>query len=428
MNTVKAATRLPWEPVSQSKQRRNVSDTVKKIFSQIANCLHPLLRWILPYLSYTIDKYICSPASIVIFTRSKRTLQKICLRMWRRFSNDLCDAQRAVRHVEYVREGLEFNRKFAPGVYLGIACVKKPKPNWNKVTEWRGVERGKLISNPAWDSLVEQEECMENVEYAFVMKCLPESWRLGEQLLSKKLANEHSMQFLAKEIALMHKSLEPSKQFMGSSQRVKSKLNLNMLLLKSILPYITSSYKEENYKSLIFLMKEAFDCSSFLFEVRYRDGHIKRCHGDLKAANLWIRPALTWPWYWSIGTKIFKRQLLALDCIDFNAEFCNIDTLSDIAMLAIDIEMHLMNSNCRESAVHLAGCFLTTYLKIVGEDSERVQPLLEYYLTEKAVVCACICVLYEKNYDRAKKYLDVAVAHAKKLQTCSILCKQEGTV
>ncbi|HZU02836.1 MAG TPA: hypothetical protein VFA10_24410 [Ktedonobacteraceae bacterium] len=430
MGTVKANTRTSRWLLLQSRQRGDAYNLSHNFLSFIVDIfINPLRRIFLPYLSYNVDKSIYSAATVVIFTRSKRTLEKICLRLWRRFSNDLCDAQSMARHFEYVREGLEINRKFAPGVYLGVACVKRPKPNWNKVTEWREVERGKLITNPIWNIMAEQYEWTGNIEYAFVMKCLPQSWRLDNQLQSKKLANERSMRFLAQEIAYMHKNLETSKQAMGTPQGIQSKLNLNLSLLQSILPHVHCDIKQkENYKHLINIMKKAYIYFIPSFNERYKNSHIKRCHGDLKAANLWIRPAFTWPWHWSIGTKRFKKQLLALDCIDFNAKFCNIDTLSDIAMLAIDIEMYLMNYNCIESAVHLVGCFLTTYLERVGEDSQQVQPLLEYYLTEKAIVCACISVLYEKNAGRAKKYLDVAMAHAKKLQASFASCKQEGTV
>ena len=146
------------------------------------------------------------------------------------------------------------------------------------------------------------------------------------------------------------------------------------------------------------------------FNKRYREGHIKRCHGDLKAANLWVCPP--------DNDSQAQERLIPLDCVDFNPEFCNIDTLSDVAMLAIDLEMRLGNpvgnGNEKLSGQQLARHFLHTYLKASGE-SETVWPLLEYYMTEKAMVCAYMSVQYDGLPTLGEKYLEVVLTHAKEL-------------
>src|SRR5260370_41514472 len=120
----------------------------------------------------------------------------------------------------------------------------------------------------------------------------------------------------------------------------------------------------------------------------------KRCHGDLKATNLWVRPKSSLG-----GLKKNGQELIALDCVDFNPDFCHIDTLSDVAMLAIDIEMHLTsktdNSINARFGQKLAEHFLYTYLEEAKERSEAVWPLLEYYMTEKSMVCAYVSILYD---------------------------------
>jgi hypothetical protein len=41
---------------------------------------------------------------------------------------------------------------------------------------------------------------------------------------------------------------------------------------------------------------------------------------------------------------------------------------------------------------------------------------LEYYMTEKAMICAFMSILYDQLPTLGEKYLDVAFAHAQKLQ------------
>ena len=171
-----------------------------------------------------------------------------------------------------------------------------------------------------------------------------------------------------------------------------------------------------------------------LFKQRYDSHCIKRCHGDLKTTNLWIKPE---------GSYLFglikkPRQLFAIDCIDFNPEFCHIDMLSDVAMLAIDLEMHLLtdwlkaNSSSNEKdGKSLIEYFLDCYLREMAEDGEKWNPLLEYYMTEKSMVCAYVSILYDERPYIGKKYLEVAHIHAQQLENLlkqSALKKQTSSL
>ncbi len=176
----------------------------------------------------------------------------------------------------------------------------------------------------------------------------------------------------------------------------------------------------ERYIWISNLIAQAYKAYRDLFQKRHDAHHIKRCHGDLKTTNLWIEPEKTF----LFGLKKYPRQLLALDCVDFNPEFCHIDTLSDVAMLAIDLEMHLsdwlkMSSN-RQEGEALTRYFLKCYLGEMKEDSEEnsrvLWSLLEYYMTEKSMVCAYVSILYDERPVIGKKYLEVALAHAQRLE------------
>ncbi len=65
--------------------------------------------------------------------------------------------------------------------------------------------------------------------------------------------------------------------------------------------------------------------------------------------------------------------------------------------------------------------FLESYLSGMKEDVQKVKPLLEYYITEKAMVCMYVSVLFdghegERKYVMAKDYLRIALSHAKRLK------------
>lgn len=353
-------------------------------------------------LIYSIDEYIVSPATEIMFTHSKRTNLPICLKIWQPWKDTLYNTEDIQQCTEYLLEGLAFNRKFAKWVYLGIAHVEK--------REDRNIHRGKLIAHPKKNKL------NMGVRYGLVMKRLQKSWRLDEQLCSGKSSTKKGMEFLAEEIAHMHVRLEKSPSDYGTPEKINEKMQLNRDLLKQALVRLIEQKMDiTNYKLLGDILERAFCKLEQEFRQRYESGHIKRCHGDLKSPNLWIAPRNLFRW---------KTQLLPLDCVDFRPDFCHIDTLSDIAMLVVDIEARFpqwqdeqTKMQCTKSpAQHFLGIYLAKVEKRLAEDRSTIEAMLEYYLTEKAIVCGSISILYDEVPELGKRYLDLAVSHAENLQ------------
>jgi len=79
-------------------------------------------------------------------------------------------------------------------------------------------------------------------------------------------------------------------------------------------------------------------------------------------------------------------------------------------------------SNCSDTcedkryARKLTNHFLYTYLRKIKAKDKAIWPLLEYYLTEKAMVCAYMSILHDELPTLGKKYLDVALGHAQRLE------------
>ncbi len=364
---------------------------------------------------YPIEYEIILTTTIVIFTRSKRTVQTICLKLWQRSEDEVVNDKLVKRDEDYLLEGLAFNRKFAqfegPGfnwgfaknVYLGIAPVTLSE-------DTKKIRRGQLIGNP------EKSRLVPEVQYVLIMRRLNEHWRLDHQLRQSRVGKGVSIDFLANEVAQMHKQLEKSPDEFGTPTRILLKLNLNVeLFLEASGKLSNDQSNVKKYGLITKCISQACEAYTELFRRRHQGGQIKRCHGDLKATNLWVRPAKKL----FFGLKKYPQQLLALDCIDFNPEFCHIDTLSDVAMLAIDIEMHLMDRSImagnRNYGQGFANYFLDSYLREYGKD-EDAWPLLQYYMTEKAMVCAYVSILYDGLPALGEKYLDIAYTHAQQLE------------
>ena len=131
------------------------------------------------------------------------------------------------------------------------------------------------------------------------------------------------------------------------------------------------------------------------FEQRIQQQRIKRCHGDLKAQNILIAQYKPW------NDGDLWRRIWILDTIDFNPSYSNIDVLSDLAMLIIDVQV-------RMKTPWLADFMVDEYLSVTKQQDEVSRFVLSYYLVEKAFVGAAISIVYDNLPDLGWGYLEVA--------------------
>ena len=93
--------------------------------------------------------------------------------------------------------------------------------------------------------------------------------------------------------------------------------------------------------------------------------------------------------------------MLLLDAADFNPSYTHIDILSDIALLAADIQ-------ARTNSLSLANCLLESYLEMNGQRDEVSRAVLGYYLVEKAIVGAAVSLVYDHLPELGHAFLRVA--------------------
>jgi len=132
-----------------------------------------------------------------------------------------------------------------------------------------------------------------------------------------------------------------------------------------------------------------------LIEDRLAGGFVRDCHGDLHLGNL----------------AIVDGQVTPFDCIEFNPELRCIDTISEIAFVAMDLQARGYSAG--------AWRFINRYLHNTGDYAGIA--LLRYYIVYRALVRAKVEALRldqltpggdfdSSHYEEVYRYLDLARA------------------
>ena len=309
----------------------------------------------------------------------------------------------SAKRRECLIEGLHCNRSFTDGIQLGLARFCGCDWKHDKLSS---INIGEIKSDPVL------EELDPNAEYVLVMQKLHQKHRLDMLL---KEGNSISLQYyeqvLTQFMCHLHinstlpVNLTDNTQVWGSVAQLEQKLRLNLTTVekpgddvKSKPVLHTDHYKRllSTCKSLRQTLLPVFSQEPFsrYFLKRVDKGQIKHCHGDLKARNIWILPSS------DNSNAALWDGVRVLDAIDFNPAFCNIDTLSDFAMLVTDI-------HARTNLESLADRMVESYLRLTNQLDQADRFILNYYLVEKAFVGSFVCILYDDQLTLGKAYLDV---------------------
>ncbi len=215
----------------------------------------------------------------------------------------------------FCEEELRLNRRMAPQLYLAVVPIC-------------GGEKGPQVGGEG-----------RAIEYAVKMHQFRQSAQLDKQL-DAGLLNENDMGDLAATIAAYHRDavvLDFSSD-QDAVRQVRTPQLDNFPPIKSVTDMnITHRVREWTAQSL-------GDLEHTLIE-RHKNGFVRECHGDLHLANL-VR---------------LSSGIVAFDCVEFSAALRNIDVISDIAFLAMDLVA------CARQ--DLAGILVNRYLECTGDYS-----------------------------------------------------------
>lgn len=278
----------------------------------------------------------------------------------------------------YCREELRLNQPWAPEIYIDVVPIT--------------LSDDQLLVNGDGPA----------VEYAVRMHQFSQNQRLDLQLDANQLSAD-DMDDLASNIARRHQSANVT----GPAGRDEKLAHIRDDMWDN-LNALEGQPAAKNLQNLRQWTARQLDRLEPVLQRRFDDGFVRECHGDLHLSNLVRLPG----------------GITAFDCIEFGAEFRNIDVMSDIAFLVMD----LVSRQRTDLAYH----FLNRYLELTGDyDSMEIFTL---YFVYRCLVRAKVAAIrsQERKHDnevksdlsKVRKYCEIALQQT--LQPTPILIAMQG--
>jgi aminoglycoside phosphotransferase family enzyme/predicted kinase len=263
----------------------------------------------------------------------------------------------------FCEEELRLNRRMAPQLYLDVVPIC-------------GSEKSPQVGGEG-----------RAIEYALSMRQFRQSAQLDKQL-DAGLLNENDMRDLAETISTYHRDAVVLD--FGSDQDAVGQISTPQL---SNFPPISSVTDMKTTRRVReWTTRSLRDLERTLIE-RHKNGFVRECHGDLHLENL-VR---------------LSSGIVAFDCVEFSAALRNIDVISDVAFLAMDLV-----ARARQD---LAGIFVNRYLECTGDYSGM--SVFGLYFVYHSMIRAKVAAVRSRerqeaegrveDIDQLKHYLAVAI-------------------
>jgi len=271
------------------------------------------------------------------------------------------------KRKRFCEEEVRLNKRLSPEVYIEVVSV-------NEI-----------------DDILEFNGNGEIVDYAVKMKRLDQKTRMDLLLGEKKVGLDHVKE-IAHIVAEFHKEIDViSEPGYGSADIVKRQIDD----LGNFRDIIEDACGLGGIVDFILERSDGFiERNRSEFEKRQKNGKVRDCHGDLHSANIFI------------GEKI-----TIFDCIEFSRDFRFIDTASEIAFMAMDLDAF--------GEEELANLFVDEY--IAKSNDEDLRSMIRIYKCYRANVRAKIAAIdYSQNKkdeakERITKYIKLAERYANSL-------------
>jgi len=250
----------------------------------------------------------------------------------------------------FCEEELRLNRRMAPQLYLDVVPIC-------------GNEKSPQVGGEG-----------RAIEYALKMHQFQQSAQLDKQL-DAGLLNENDMRDLAATIAAYHRDaavLDFSSDQDAARQISTPQLD-NFPPINSVTDLKTTRRVRE------WTAQSLRDLEHTLIE-RHKNGFVRECHGDLHLTNL-VR---------------LSSGIVAFDCVEFSAALRNIDVISDVAFLAMDLVAHARQD--------LAGILVNRYLECTGDYSGM--SVFGLYFVYHSMIRAKIAAVRSGERDEAEGRLE----------------------
>jgi len=195
----------------------------------------------------------------------------------------------------YCERELALNRRLAKDIYLKVI------PLYEK------------------DGKIKFDKTSKIVDYAVKMKKLDADKRMDKMLQRCEVTTEHLHQ-VADELISFHKETKVMKEFdiRGLQQKFNALGEEVALMAKQVDESLAEKAIQAMLKADEFLVNKRP-----LISKRLNGGYIRDCHGDLHMRNVFL-----------------TNPPVIFDCIEFNDEYRQLDLLSEVAFMAMDLDAH----------------------------------------------------------------------------------------
>ena len=279
------------------------------------------------------------------------------------------DFSTLARREHFCNEELRLNRRFAAELYLEVIAIRGSRAQ----------------PRLAGDGAV--------IEYAVKMREFTQSSLLSRYASEQRLQPAH-IDAMADVIADFHGSAQraDANTAFGSCETFLKWSRENFKHIEAVLP---GHVLPGGFGALKKWCLSLCDTHQGTLNARLVNGFVRECHGDLHLGNV----------------ALIDGHITLFDCIEFNAELRWIDTASEIAFLAMDLQARGYPGYCWR--------FINRYLQACGDYSGLA--LLRHYLVYRALVRAKVEALRMQQADSAAPnkpagyrnvsvYLDLATA------------------
>jgi aminoglycoside phosphotransferase family enzyme/gluconate kinase len=269
----------------------------------------------------------------------------------------------------FCTEELRLNRRFAPDLYLEVVAIRGSR------TQPRLAGNGKVI------------------EYAVKMREFSQHDLLSSYASEQRLESAH-IDAMADVITASHRMAAHAgtDAVYGSSDTVLKWNRENFDHIEAVLP---GDVFPDGYAALKEWCLSPGETFQALINDRQANGFVRECHGDLHLGNM----------------ALIDDRITPFDCIEFNAELRWVDTMSELAFVAMDLQ-----------ARGYPG-FSWRFINRCLHDNEDYAgiALLRYYFVYRALVRAKVEALRVREarpadnqssmlYQGACRYLELAIS------------------
>lgn len=287
---------------------------------------------------------------------------------------DFLDFSTLQQRRHFCEEELRLNRRMAPQLYLDVVAIC-------------GSERSPKLGGGG-----------RAIEYAVKMHQFRQSAQLDRQL-EAGLLNENDIRDLAATIAAYHRDAMVL-EFPGEEEALRQIREPQL----DNFPPIHSVTDLRTARRIEAWTEQSLNQLEPMLIQRHRRGFVRECHGDLHLKNLVRLPS----------------GIVAFDCIEFNASLRNIDVISDLAFLAMDLVAYARQD--------LAAVLVNRYLECTG-DYSGMSVFGLYFVYHCMIRAKVAAVRYGEesepvarvhDSDQLKHYLGVAIRWIRRPQPIAI--------